>query len=85
VKKFAANGWLVPSWPKESGGLGESEMFTYLIRNEMAYTGLPIYFAGAHMAGLPILRFGNKENKKFLIPLATGEIEFAIGYTEPGA
>ena len=86
IKKFAANGWLTPSWPTEYGGLGSSEMVTYIIRNEMAYAEVLIYFAGAHMAGPSILRYGSEEiKKKFLLPLAKGEIEFALGYSEPGA
>lgn len=85
IKKFAARGWLTPSWPKAYGGLELPEMITYIIRNEMAYAGIPIHFAGAHMAGPSILRFGTEENKKYLLPLAKGEIEFALGYTEPAA
>ncbi|MBI5606050.1 MAG: acyl-CoA dehydrogenase family protein [Deltaproteobacteria bacterium] len=86
IKKFASHGWLTPNWPKEYGGLGTSEMVTYLIREEMAYSGLPCIFVGAHMAGPAILRIGSPEMKKeFLTPLAKGEIEFALGYTEPQA
>ena len=40
MKKFAAKGWLTPSWPEEYGGLGLPEMATYIIRNELAYAGI---------------------------------------------
>ncbi len=86
IKKFAANGWLTPAWPKQYGGLGASEMTTYIIRNEMAYAGVPIHFPGAHMGGPTILRFGSDQLKnEFLCRIARGEIEFCLGYTEPGA
>lgn len=86
IRKFASHGWLTPNWPKEYGGLGASEMVTYMIREELAYAGLPYIFVGAHMAGPAILRIGNPEMKKeFLPPLSSGEIEFALGYTEPQA
>ncbi len=86
MKKFAAHGWLTPNWPKEYGGLGSSEIMTYLIRDEMAYAELPYIFVGAHMAGPTIMRVGSEEmKKKFLPPLARGELEFALGYTEPQA
>lgn len=86
IKKFASNGWLTPDWPKEYGGLGTSEMLTYLIRDEMIYQGLPSFFVAAHMAGPTILREGSRELKeRFLLPIAKGEIEFALGYTEPQA
>lgn len=86
VQKFAPKGWLTPCWPKEFGGLETSEMLMYAIRNEMAYHRVPIHFAGAHMAGPSILRYGNEEMKKEYLPrLARGEIEFALGYSEPAA
>jgi alkylation response protein AidB-like acyl-CoA dehydrogenase len=86
MKKFAAPGWLAPNWPEEYGGLHSSEMLNYIIREELAYSGAPIVYVGAHMAGPTILRFGNEEIKKeFLPPIARGEIEFALGYTEPQA
>lgn len=86
IQKFASRGWLVPNWPKEYGGLDSSEMLAYMIRDEMAYAGLPLYYVAAYMAGPTILKYGSEEMKKeFLPPVARGEIEFALGYTEPQA
>ena len=86
IKKFAAKGWLTPNWPKEYGGLGTSEMVTYMIRDELAYAMVPTIFIGAHMAGPTILRVGSEEMKKEYLPsISRGEIEFALGYTEPDA
>ncbi|MFH1951047.1 MAG: acyl-CoA dehydrogenase family protein [Pseudomonadota bacterium] len=86
IKKLAVKGWLTPAWPREYGGLNSSEMVTYMIRDEMAYAELPLYFVAAYNAGPMILRDGSEEIKKeFLPPIARGEIEFALGYTEPQA
>lgn len=86
ISKLGARGWLTPGWPKEYGGLGASEMVTYMIRDEMAYAGLPLYYIAAYNAGPMILRYGSEEMKReFLPPIARGEIEFALGYTEPQA
>ena len=63
VRKFAANGWLVPNWPAEYGGLGASAMLTYAIKEELAYI-MPLIFVAAHMAGPTILHFGSEEMKK---------------------
>jgi hypothetical protein len=61
-------------------------MVAYLIRDEMAYAGVPYNLVGAYMAGPAILRVGSEEMKKeFLLPIARGEVEFALGYTEPQA
>lgn len=86
IQRLASRGWLIPHWPKEYGGLDSSEMITYIIRDEMAYAGLPIYFVAAYMAGPIILKRGSEELKKeFLPPIVRGEVEFALGYTEPQA
>ena len=86
IQKMAAKGWLTPTWPKEYGGLGVSDVASYMIREEMGYHGLPFGFIAAHMAGPTILRFGSDEMKKKWLPrIASGELEFALGYTEPQA
>lgn len=86
IKKFGAKGWLAANYPPAYGGLGASEMIAYLIRDEMAYAGAPHNLVGAYMAGPTILRIGSEEMKKqFLPPIARGEVEFALGYTEPQA
>lgn len=86
ITKLASHGWLTPNWPKEYGGMGESEMIAYMIRDRLSRSGAPCFFTGANMAGPTILRFGSEEMKKrFLLPIARGELEFALGYTEPGA
>jgi alkylation response protein AidB-like acyl-CoA dehydrogenase len=86
IQKFAAKGWLTPNWPREFGGMGASEMVTYIIRDEMAYARVPSIFVAAHMAGPTILRIGSEELKKEYLPrIARGEVEFALGYTEPQA
>jgi 3-oxocholest-4-en-26-oyl-CoA dehydrogenase alpha subunit len=86
IRKFAARGWLTPSWPKEHGGLGTSHVVTFAIREEMAYAGVPLIFVAAHMAGPTIMHFGSDElQKDWLLPIARGEVEFCLGYTEPQA
>jgi alkylation response protein AidB-like acyl-CoA dehydrogenase len=52
----------------------------------MAYVGTPLVFVAAHMAGPTIMHFGSQEMKdKWLLPIARGEVEFCLGYTEPQA
>ena len=47
---------------------------------------LPAVFVGANMAGPTILRFGSEDMKdRFLPSIARGEVEYALGYTEPEA
>ena len=85
-KKMGAKGWLCPTWPKKYGGLETSEMVRFRIINDMIYMRLPAIFVGANMAGPTILRFGNDAMKdQFLPPIARGDVEYALGYTEPQA
>ncbi len=86
IQKFASHGWLTPNWPPEYGGLGTSATVSFAIREEMAYAGVPLIFVAAHMAGPTIMHFGSQEMKdKWLLPMAKGEVEFCLGYTEPQA
>lgn len=84
IKEFAQKGWLTPDWPEEYGGLGLSEHLAFMIQDELMYAGWPTYFTAAKMAGPALRRIGSEGmKKKFLGPISRGEIEFALGYTEP--
>ncbi|MCK4331212.1 MAG: acyl-CoA dehydrogenase family protein, partial [Dehalococcoidia bacterium] len=86
IQKMGARGWLCPTWPKEYGGLDSPEMVGFMMRDEMTYAGAPVSLIGASMAGPTILRCGSDEMKKEFLPrIAKGEIEMALGYTEPQA
>ncbi|MBI4765336.1 MAG: acyl-CoA dehydrogenase family protein, partial [Deltaproteobacteria bacterium] len=86
IRKFASNGWLTPNWPREYGGLGASATLTFAIREAMSYARVPAAFVAAHMAGPTIMHFASEEMKKAWLPrISSGEIEFALGYTEPQA
>jgi len=86
LQKIGGKGWLCPTWPKKYGGLALPYMYRYIIMEQMQYY-LNIYSTvGAGMAGPVILSHGSEAQKKeFLLPIARGEIEFALGYTEPQA
>jgi Acyl-CoA dehydrogenases len=84
--KLGSRGWLCPNWPKEYGGLGLPYVYRYIVMEEMAYhTGI-YATVGAGMAGPVILAHGSESQKKeYATRIARGEIEFALGYTEPQA
>jgi alkylation response protein AidB-like acyl-CoA dehydrogenase len=86
LAKIGERGWLCPTWPKEYGGLGFSYMYRYIIMEQMHYF-LNIYSTvGAGMAGPIILKQGSEQQRReYLPPIARGEVEFVLGYTEPQA
>jgi hypothetical protein len=86
LKKLGNRRWVAPQWPPEYGGLGASYLQRFIVKEELAYFGAPHTLVGSDMAGPTILLFGNEEQKKkYLPPIARGEAEFALGYTEPQA
>ncbi|MFC1994554.1 acyl-CoA dehydrogenase family protein [Chloroflexota bacterium] len=86
LRKAGARGWLTPAWPREYGGLDGTHTDKLIIVEEFARHAAPDILVGSGMAGPTILLFGSDEQKKEFLPrIASGEIEFALGYTEPHA
>ncbi len=89
VRKLGAKGLLTPTWPKEYGGLGLPPLYRFIVHEELDYAeALPheALTVGAGVAGPTIMLYGSEEQKEDYLPrIARGEIEFALGYTEPQA
>jgi 3-oxocholest-4-en-26-oyl-CoA dehydrogenase alpha subunit len=91
MRKLGAKCWLAPSFPKEYGGLGLSRIYRCMIQEELNYRNALVVIpglglVGVDMAGPIILRHASEETKKEYLPrIARGEIEFALGYSEPEA
>jgi hypothetical protein len=88
LRGLGERGWLCPLYPKEWGGMAASPLDNYVIQDELAYAFAPAPFAviGAMVVGPTLLIHGNEEQKKKYLPkIAHGEIEFSMGYTEPGS
>ena len=83
-KKVAGRGWLGMNWPKEYGGLEMSAMDQLIMLREFARFGAPPLALTVTSLVPTIIRFGTDENKKEWIPqIAAGDVEFALGYSEP--
>ncbi len=85
-KLLAERGWLTMSWPAEYGGQERSLEEQYLFWEAMNYVGAPQATVATQQVGPTLMRFGTEEQQeRFLPPIARGEVEFALGYTEPDA
>jgi alkylation response protein AidB-like acyl-CoA dehydrogenase len=88
VEKAGEQGLLATAFPEEYGGLGK-DFVTATIINEYLGAGHSFSVAIAAHTGigtLPILYFGNPEQKQKYIPkLITGEWAGAYGLTEPNS
>ena len=86
-KKLAARGWLTMHWPEEYGGEAASPLRSLVFSEEMSYHGVPgrdIF--GTRMLGPTLMIYGTEEQKRrFLPPVARGEVQWCQGYSEPEA
>ena len=86
IKKMGADGWLGLGWPKEYGGQGRPAADQYILFDEVQRAGAPFPFVTINTVGPTIMVFGTEEQKSFFLPrILSGEMNFAIGYTEPEA
>jgi alkylation response protein AidB-like acyl-CoA dehydrogenase len=84
--KMAERGWLALTWPVDYGGSGRTTFEQFLLMDEFAYWGAPAIDLTASAVAPTIMRFGTDEQKKRWLPaILSGEVECAIGYSEPDA
>ncbi|CEA04182.1 putative acyl-CoA dehydrogenase [Metalysinibacillus saudimassiliensis] len=88
LKSAGELGLLGADVPEEYEGLGLDKISSALIAEKMSVAGGFSITHGAHVGigSLPIVLFGNEEQKKKYLPkLATGELIAAYALTEPGS
>ena len=86
VRQMGADGWLGIGWPKEFGGQGRPATDQFIFFDEVQRAGAPFPFVTLNTVGPTIMRFGSEDQKAFFLGgILAGEINFAIGYTEPEA
>jgi alkylation response protein AidB-like acyl-CoA dehydrogenase len=87
AKILGKKGWLGYAWPKEFGGPGWNAVQKHLFEEEAALAGAPrIIPFGPVMVAPVIMTFGNAEQQKRFLPgIASGEVWWSQGYSEPGA
>ena len=81
-------GWTVPGWPTEYGGAALDRPHLTVLRQEMSRIGapLPLGGMGVSMIGPTLLEHGNADQKARHLPrIASGEVRWCQGYSEPGA
>ena len=86
VRQIGKDGWLGIGWPTEFGGQGRPATDQFIFFDETRRAGAPFPFVTINTVGPTIMRFGTEEQKSFFLPkILAGELNFAIGYTEPEA
>ncbi|MDH6218930.1 acyl-CoA dehydrogenase family protein [Streptomyces pseudovenezuelae] len=86
IRRLGRDGWLGVGWPKEYGGRGLTAMEQFIFFDEAAQAGVPLPLMALNTVGPTIMQFGSEEQKAYFLPkVLAGEIDFAIGYSEPDA
>ena len=86
MKILSTKGYLGMSWPKEYGGQEKPGIYDYILNEELCRVGAPSPGKGVGSIGQTIIHHGsNKIKDEFLPQILAGEIDFALGYSEPGA
>jgi alkylation response protein AidB-like acyl-CoA dehydrogenase len=87
AKILGKKGWLVSGWPKQFGGPGWTAIQKHLFEEECALAGAPrIMPFGPVMVAPVIQAFGTPEqHQRFLPGIASGEVWWSQGYSEPGS
>jgi alkylation response protein AidB-like acyl-CoA dehydrogenase len=86
MRKMAERGWLGMSWPRQYGGQERSGIYDFLLTEALSRFGAPQPGKGVGIVGKTLIRNGNEKLKQYFLPrIIRGEVEFAIGYSEPQA
>ncbi|MFE3001842.1 acyl-CoA dehydrogenase family protein [Nocardia sp. NPDC059246] len=86
VKRMGRDGKLGVGWPKEYGGQGFGPLEQQIFYNEAVRADVPVPLVTLLTVGPALQSFGTEEQKqKFLPGILTGDVHFAIGYSEPDA
>jgi len=84
----ADRGWLGIAWPVEFGGQARGKIDQMIYMEEMAYAGAPQehHRRAVQQVGPSLILHGSEAQKQRYLPgVASGEISFAMGLSEPNA
>ncbi len=86
VRQMGSDGWLGLGWPKEYGGQGRPATDQFIYFNEVQRARAPFPFVTINTVGPMLINHGTEEQKQFFLSgILAGDINCAIGYTEPEA
>jgi alkylation response protein AidB-like acyl-CoA dehydrogenase len=86
VRQMGKDGWLGIGWPKEYGGQARSHVDQLIFTDAATKAGAPVPYLTIDTVGPTLMAFSTDEQKRFFLPkILSGEMLFAIGYSEPDA
>jgi 3-oxo-4-pregnene-20-carboxyl-CoA dehydrogenase beta subunit len=86
VRRMGRDGRLGVGWPKEYGGQGFGPVEQQILFNEAVRADVPLPLVTLMTVGPTLEQFGTEEQKQTFLPaILSGDVHFAIGYSEPEA
>jgi alkylation response protein AidB-like acyl-CoA dehydrogenase len=86
VKQLGSDGWLGIGWPGQYGGQGRSAVEQYIFYEESQRARVPVPMIALNTVGPTLMVHGTEEQKQRYLPaILRGDVDFAIGYSEPDA
>ncbi len=86
IAQIGSDGWLGLAWPEEYGGQGRSAVDQFIMFDEIQRAHAPFPFVTVNTVGPAIMALGTEDQKQRYLPgIVAGQLNFAIGYTEPQA
>ncbi|MBW8750887.1 MAG: acyl-CoA dehydrogenase [Propionibacteriales bacterium] len=86
IKQMGSDGWMGVGWPVEYGGKGLGEIEQQIFANEAARGDIHLPSVTLQTVGPTLQAYGTQKQKDlFLKDILTGDVHFAIGYSEPDA
>jgi hypothetical protein len=86
LRRIGADGMLGLGWPVEYGGQGRGADEQFVFFDEAYRAGAPVSMVTLNTVGPTLMKYGTEEQKAYFLPrILSGELVFAIGYSEPEA
>jgi alkylation response protein AidB-like acyl-CoA dehydrogenase len=86
LRRIGADGLLGLGWPVGYGGQGRGADEQFVFFDEAYRAGAPVSMVTLNTVGPTLMKYGSEEQKDFFLPrILSGDLVFAIGYSEPSA
>ncbi|WP_371598606.1 acyl-CoA dehydrogenase family protein [Streptomyces sp. NBC_00564] len=86
LRRIGADGMLGLGWPVAYGGQGRGADEQFVFFDEAYRAGAPVSMVTLNTVGPTLMKYGSEEQKDFFLPrILSGDLVFAIGYSEPSA
>ncbi|MEU5447930.1 MULTISPECIES: acyl-CoA dehydrogenase family protein [Streptomyces] len=86
LRRIGGDGLLGLGWPQEYGGQGRGPDEQFVFFDEAYRAGAPVSMVTLNTVGPTLMAYGTEEQKTYFLPrILSGDLVFAIGYSEPEA